>query len=68
MIVTAVIEKYLAQDGELPTDFVLMTVKIDRETGEILSVYATQESGRWTVERLNGCSFEGSRDWAEAAG
>ena len=26
MIVTAVIEKYLAEEGELPTDFVLMAV------------------------------------------
>ena len=46
----------------------LMTVKIDRETGETLLVYATQESGRWTIERWNGCRFEGSCDWEDAAG
>ncbi|MCZ0938711.1 MAG: hypothetical protein OXJ55_08755 [Caldilineaceae bacterium] len=60
--------RYLAQYGELPTAFVLITVKIDRETGETLLVYATQTSGRWTVEHWNGCSFEGSDDWQEAAG
>ena len=52
-----------AEYGELPADFVLMTVKIDRETGETLLVYTTQESGRWS-----GCRFEGSCDWEEAAG
>lgn len=60
--------RYLDQYGEMPGGFVLMTVKIDRETGETLLVYATQESRRWTVERWQGCSFEGSNDWQEAAG
>lgn len=60
--------RYLDQYGEMPAGFVLMTVKIDRETGETLLVYATQESRRWTVERWQGCSFEGSNDWQEGAG
>ena len=33
------------------------------ETSETLLVYTTQESGRW-----NGCRFEGSCDWEDAAG
>ena len=60
--------RYLDQYGEMPGDFVLLTVKIDSETGETLLVYATKESRRWTVERWQGCSFEGSNDWQEAAG
>lgn len=46
----------------------LVTVKIGREMGEALPVYAAQESGRWSVERWQGCSFEGSNDWQEAGG
>lgn len=60
--------RYLGQYGEMPSGVVLVTVEIERETGELLLVYAAQESGRWTVERWDGCSFEGSQDWEEAAG
>lgn len=60
--------RYLDQYGEMPASYVLLTVKVDRETGETLLVYATQTGGRWTVERWQGCRFEGSDAWREAAG
>jgi len=66
----ATIVSYIARFDQFPSDYRLLSVRVEKETGFIWATYvvANEEGWFYAIEQWDGCQFEGSTAWMPAEG
>lgn len=64
------IVKFVGEFDQVPTEHRLVSARVEKESGQILVLYAARHADGWAYvfEGWNGCEYNGGSDWKPAEG